>query len=556
MIVTRRYFKDKPYQGYDPRAALDPEMFFRDSYQKARASATGVGKLVFEFIPMSVIRSLALTIDPLAKFRGVPVKITPVNRTRYREVTSVLESRHWKLKRYRQTWSSTTWNNYLGLPGGGFFCYTPPLFLPEYSGVIVYSEGDFSIKKQPANMSIVKDTTSRSRPPDSGFGEFESFRYSIHSPPQKKHFINSSRGTLAMECNNQISWSDDYYFSEDTGPGGVLSAASINSLRTNGLTELSTVMQRDVLQMLSRVVPESRRYTAFRNVVELKDLPRSILATKRTLEHFNKQVSILSPSDRRNLQKYLHTSSKVVPSEYVNFHFGWKQLYKDITDLLEAPERVTREINRLIRRSGQPTTFRTKRKIPGSTTGSPSFEDYTSYFSQAITMETVHSREHELRLVVNATFDFPKVGVPQFQKDLYLQKLGIRPMFTDLYNLTPWSWLYDWFTGLGNYVEAIDIINTDRSLFNWGLLTGITHGKVTTTRRWYDIDRRGGETNHVGFSVDTNRPGTHESVCHYILQMRKNITTAYDVKTILEPSSLSLYQQSILGAILASRRRP
>jgi hypothetical protein len=230
-------------------------------------------------------------------------------------------------------------------------------------------------------------------------------------------------------------------------------------------------------------------------------------------------------------------------------------MYSDIMDLLTKPERAAREVNRLLRRSGQPTTFRTIRKIPGKTDGSPAFSDYTGYSAESITMETVHSRKHELRLVVNATFDFPKADIPLFKKQLFLDKIGVNPTFTDFYNLTPWSWLVDWFTGLGNYVEAIDVINTDRSLFNWGLLTGITHGEITTTRRWKDRDIRSGEVDHIPFNYQTLRNGTHESKCHYILQIRKNITTAYDVKTILEPSSLSLYQQSILGAILLGRRR-
>jgi hypothetical protein len=124
-----------------------------------------------------------------------------------------------------------------------------------------------------------------------------------------------------------------------------------------------------------------------------------------------------------------------------------------------------------------------------------------------------------------------------------------------LYNLVPWSWLVDWFTGLGNYVEVIDIINTDKSLINWGVFTGITKGEITTTRSWRSDDYWERRINSVTSQSWTQRYKSHTSKLNYILQIRRNVTSAYDVKTILEPSSLSLYQQSILAAILASRRK-
>jgi hypothetical protein len=551
MFIVEKNRKFHTNLGDDPRAHLDPDKLYQEQYAHARATATGVGKLVFEFIPFSVIRSFALAIDPLKKFRALPIKITSVNRTRVREVQSVLDTRKYRRYRNRRNYLSFIWSTRGGPPG--MFCYSPPE-LQATSGVTLQQAID--LPKQTASVTTTKDTTSRTRPPGSELGEFEHFAYKITSPTLNVSMYQSRHNEISMSCNNQVDWTDDFYYTDNTGPAAVMSKAALDGLRTSEITELETLMQQRVLGMLSRTVPMSRRYSAFRNVAELKDLPRSILSLKRALENFNNSFHILPLGEQATIRKYLNSGSKGIPGEYVSYHFGWKQIYKDVMDLLEKPVRAAREVNRLMRRSGQPTTFRSFSKFAGKTTDTPAFNYDAPTFEQfAIQTRTEHRRQHELRCVVNATFDFPKVNVPTYKKDLLLHKLGVNPMPTDLYNLIPWSWLVDWFTGLGNYVEAIDTINTDKSLINWGLLTGITKGEITTTRSFRVDDYWYRRINGTTAESWTQRYKSHQSILNYTLQIRRNVTSAYGVKTILEPSSLSLYQQSILAAILASRRK-
>jgi hypothetical protein len=550
MIVIEKFRRD-PTFGPDPEVSLDPHKLYEEQRIKAKANQAGVGRLVFELIPFSFIRSFALAIDPMKKFRAAPVKITPVNRTRKREVQSVLDERKYKLIRDRIAWQSFIWST-MGGPSG-LFCYSPPVRNPS-SGTSVIETATFT--KQPASITTTKDTTSRTRPYGSDFGEFEHFDYTIESPVLNWSWYEKIHVSNTMDCNSELTEYNDYYRTQNSGPAGFMSKSSLDALQTSEKAELETIMQQKALGLISRTVPMSRRYSAFRNVAELKDLPKSILSLKRTIENFNRQIGILSPKDHANLRKYLNQrGSRDIPGEYVSYHFGWRQIYNDVMDLLAKPIRATNEVNRLMRRSGQPTTFRTISKFAGKTTNTPAFEYYfrieTGYGG---TYATEHRRRHELRCVVNATFDFPKLNVPKFKQQLFLHKLGVNPMPTDLYNLVPWSWLLDWFTGLGNYVEAIDIINTDRSLINWGLLTGITKGEITTLRSFKTSSFDDRQVNGVRLKTTAKQPYNHTSKLLYTYQLRKNVTSAYDVKTILEPSSLSLYQQSILSAILMSRR--
>lgn len=159
-----------------------------------------------------------------------------------------------------------------------------------------------------------------------------------------------------------------------------------------------------------------------------------------------------------------------------------------------------------------------------------------------------------MRLVVNATFDFPPINSPSFRFNDYLDRLGVRPRVTDVYNLVPWTWLVDWFTGLGNYVELIDNINHDPSLINWGMITCHTEGKlITDWRSKSDISHSFSVFNQGSQNVTEVRDNPHTSVLNYECQTRSDVAGILDVKLTSVPSSLTAYQKSILGALLAQR---
>jgi hypothetical protein len=291
-------------------------------------------------------------------------------------------------------------------------------------------------------------------------------------------------------------------------------------------------------------------------LVELRDLPRSITQLRATLANASRTFDALKTSkDLSKILSYSKTSLKDIPKEYVGYHFGWRQLYKAVHDLLTEPAKIAGRVNYLQKRSGLPTTHKLRRKFSSQPTVSPPAFFYDSLAPEEYSASQVDAskRETELRMVINLTFDFPKIEIPKFQNKLYLQKLGVYPSFTDLYNLTPWTWLLDWFTGLGNYVSAIDIINTDPSLINWGFITCVSKGETSSIRssksdRFYSDRSNGVLTEYT--NVVSN---VHTSKLFYTYQLRKAIGATYGVKTLAEPTSLTLYQQSILGAILAAR---
>jgi hypothetical protein len=345
-----------------------------------------------------------------------------------------------------------------------------------------------------------------------------------------------------------------------TPSGATFSSANIDALRVSSLAEINGIMSNRIDNLLARTLPSSRRLTIFRSVAELKDLPRSVVSLQQAVRLFSQSIRHLPKDVVRII--YSATASKQVPAQYLSYWFGWRLLYNDAVNMLFRPKLIAKEVNYLLQRRGKPTTFRTITKELGSVTTTPGW-DYGSPNTLLALNETLpasnatvtsHTREHELRLVLNATFDFPHVGVPALKNQLFLEKIGLSPSASDLYNLIPWTWLLDWFTGLGNYIDLVDTINRADDLYNWGFLTGITHGKIETVRTSYTDSTHTNDFQGVQTTVVTRNNFRHSSVLEYHTQVRKDIVNAYDVKSTTDPSSLTVFQQSIIGAIIASYR--
>jgi hypothetical protein len=314
-------------------------------------------------------------------------------------------------------------------------------------------------------------------------------------------------------------------------------------------------MQKKALGMLPKVLPERRHSNLYRSVIELKDLPRGISTLRKTVSDLRASIAHLDRS-LIGILTDVKTNSKNIPNEWLSFHFGWKQIWRDITELLVAPSRITRDINRIIERNGKPTTHRLRQRYALDSVTTPSFTYSAFEGEQDIASSSIRTREIELRMMVNATFDFPPLAVPELVSDLWKRKLGLRPTFTDIYNLVPWTWLVDWFTGLGQYIEAIDSINTDRSTFNYGFLTGILTGKLTTVRT--SRTRSTKSITYIpnpGVLTESFLNSVHSSVLESKLVIRKDISNAYGAKALLVGNTLTPYQTSILGALLVGRTK-
>jgi hypothetical protein len=527
-------------EGYDPRN------FYEYRTSQLIASASGVERFVYRLMPFAYIKSVVFAIDPFSKFRTSAGIVTPANRKRVRATDSILNIRRVKHVIYNTSRSSVS--NYRNIPGN----VGPVADNPPY-----HAESEFEQPRQEVLPDYTLDTTKRTRLVNSDIGELELLKSSINSPGRTVRHSSTSRSTFTLnsppndfQTITEGTDSESYAY---LGNAGRLAKSVFDNRIASEKVALSQLMNDNILKMVTGTMPVNRDYTLFRNAVELRDFRRSILQLQETMRNLGVLERALKvPSKRISKIRAFKTSLRDIPKEYVGYHFGWAQTYRDMTSLMLAPDKITKRINFLMSRNGKDTTYRTKRTFASADTGVSGF-DYDNLSGEYdLSIESKIERETELRLVINANFRFPDVDLPNFKTHLFREKLGIYPSVTDMYNLVPWTWLLDWFTGVGNYVEIIDNINHDNTLINWGMLTGVVKGKLTTDFKSKSDNWSRVYVNNVQVSEDRNVvQNAHTSTCEYTFQLRKDVSNLPNVHVTSDISSLTNYQASILGGILS-----
>lgn len=545
-------------QRFDSRGlpeGYDPHKLYEYRQETLVKNSAGLESFLYRYIPLSVVKSLAFAIDPTYAFKVAPMPITSANRTKYRQTASATNYRRSVRRFKRFTYGQIP--NYQNVQ----ICWSP--YAPETH----LSIPDQVVSKpgQPPLPAYLKDTTSRTRLVGSTQGTLELFKGDLISPSRHVYRSTTDKaffapGSPSPQClavggtdNNRNggfeSWSETF-----EPYGAVLSLYSYNALRTGEIAFAKALCQKHAISMLKDWSPEKRSFSFFRSLVELRDVPRSISSLRKSMDDLRKfYYSLPSNSTLRKKIFDLNAVARDIPGEYLSFHFGWKQLYKDIMDLLDQPNRLSKKFNFLAKRNGKPTTFRVARNFPSESVGVSGFDYEVSPYEYSTSTASRIERESEVRLVINALFDFPTINTPEFNTKQFRVMTGIQPRFTDIYNLIPWTWLLDWFTGMGNYVELIDQINHDHSLVNWGMISCRTNGKLIT-----DFKSKSNMVTNIqapsGNSTSTQVvENQHQSVFDFSCQTRNNVATILDVKLTSVPSTLTAYQKSIIGALLLQR---
>lgn len=537
----------------------DPQKLFEYRYDTAVNSATGLQSFLYKLMPLSLVKSVAFAIDPTYRFKVSPYTVTPVNRTRVRGVSSVLNAQRYTRKRYKYSYSQSP--NYKLIS----ICWSP---VPDIVfGPSVEELSNLQIGFQAVLPDRMKDTTKRTRLIGSDRGNLELFKGYPSSPPREARSGDAGTtttftpGSVSDSCKaagggpNRIRYSYEYIVTRHTR-GGILSLSNYNLLRDGEIALAKSLCQKHAISMLKSVDPFARDYSLFRNLVELRDVPRSVLQLQKTATDLRKVFLSLKTSPKlRKVVFNLKGLSKDVPNEYLSYHFGWKQLYRDLNDLLALPEKASKKVNFLMRRSGKPTTLRSKREFPSGSASSFGF-DYATMVTEggALTGHRIE-RSHELRLVVSSIWDFPPVNSVEFKKHVYAERTGISPRITDVYNLVPWTWLFDWFTGLGNYIDLIDTINRDPKLINWGMISCVTKGRLITDFSSNSTMTTTSIVDGITTAVPKITNNRHTSFYDFECQTRNDVASILDVQLTSVPSTLTTYQMSILGALLAQRAK-
>lgn len=521
--------------------------------QRARddaAKAKGLERFLFELFGTDLIGSIACAFDPWVRFRFPRYKITPVQRTRgFRCIAAAT----------RQLWSSYDDLTIRTSSYNGDF----------YESTTGHSGGMSARTSQQEVWGFVKDTTRKTRSLESDLGEFELFKPAFKSSGFSYGRDDFSYVFTTMPGNkSQTYWKNRHYSIGREGPTFYISKYAISSSACN--TRAKAAMAKHSLGLVSKSLPTSRRFNLAYQIGELKDLPQTLrgtLAAWRDIESllgaqlFSKLLrnpGAWTPEYRQILlarrnQLGLEKLDSSASNAYLCYKFGWESMVSSINQLMSKPERVANDVNRLIQRNGLATSFRSSKRWVEKWDSPPNASFDLDGGETLISGPSASGfLECELKCMVNATYSFPELDLPTLRKQIWNHKMGVIPLPSDIFDLVPWTWLVDWFTGLGDYIHVMNELFEDRSLINYGFVTYIEKAtsNITVNLRYQSTGSRVIDSQRESWTTRQFVSPTAEYSHKYIL--RKSLDQVADIKT---PSSgnLSTTQKTILSALFGAK---
>lgn len=515
---------------------MDPLKFYEYKANLAYAKSRGVEWLIYRLFGPANVISVVFAIDPFAKTALSKIRISPKNRKRNVVRKSVLDD-------IIRSFHSNTKTQHLYRPTGKVDYYEE-----DSSGQTTLSVGSMS------SAAYVFDTSKSTRGLGSDFGECEMHFIDLFASPWALDH-NYDNLSTSESVDVKLHSSTTYSFNRFVA----LSDYAASVLRNANLSLARSELASSKVNLLQQAMPAARRFGLGRAIAELKDVPRSILTLRESLYSLRQTYNSMGSSSLRDKVFSLRDNASQIPSEYLSFHFGWQQLYGDIMKSLKSPERINKDINRLIERNGKLSNFSSSFKYSKGrdedlgwlfTIGSSSYLESLRKSSRVVD-------EFNMHCTLQAKFDFPPSMEILFREDLFSRKLGILPTPSDLYKLVPWSWLFDWYSGLGNYLQLIEEVAKDESLVNFAFVSCKMNTKVDVAVNAVVLSSESWTSNN-GSTVShefTRNPVTYNAVCHCKTYVRQDASSAAPLRFASTGVNLTSFQQSIIGALLMQKSK-
>jgi hypothetical protein len=488
------------------------------------AKRAKVTRLLSELFGPDNVRGLRVAFDPFSDYVLTKTPVAKANRLRKNRIqavnrSTVSDSQQRVIQNQRD----------LSTPGDSYDMLPPVTTNSSVKGT------PLARTAQPVINYFSNDATERTRPFGVEQGEFEKFRPRIYSTSRSHSW--KTWETLVSLVNaggySEIFSDERWRQSRCIGPSGRITQATVDAYLNEERTSASLKLAEHGYALAADARPTRRSFNLLREIAELKDLPRLL----RTIVKSTADLV----SDR----------GVDISDAFLSKEFGWDPTADAVLDLVNLPTKIAKRVNYLLSRRNKETTFRSRRHGVEATTGTGGFV-YDPLDSETNTsIGTSGVRFYELRCVTNCVVKFPEMEIPMLRDELRQELWGLRYRPADLYNLVPWTWLVDWFTGIGDYIDAIGAVDDDQSLINWGLITYSSETTVSTTYSGKLSHARSRRVNSGPIEDMSYQTGfAHTSVLKLSYQKRTDLADTTEVKHSWAPTDLTAFQAAILGALL------
>jgi len=202
----------------------------------------------------------------------------------------------------------------------------------------------------------------------------------------------------------------------------------------------------------------------------------------------------------------LESSANSVSGNYLAYQFGAKPFIRDIKSITGTILNMDRELARLENQSGDLL----HRKYSFEDTSSEQFVSASTVNAWPGAPSNVHpgtGLRTEYLLTKEKTwftgafsFWFPHVRQGLDELKTYLDVLGAGVNVDTLYNLTPYSWLADWFGNFGDVLFNLSYLQTNSQVVNYGYL--MRQSTVTRRFEWQGGTTAAGRFSSQDFTVE------------------------------------------------------
>jgi len=417
-------------------------------------------------------------------------------------------------------------------------------------------------------------------------GEFELWKFEFHTDEASAQIYTNDTFTYQKSAfagpHGEELWARSHVtqvYNEGFrgSPSASISKADVDSLAISERAKATSIMTKNCDRMVAQCLPNRRYYNTIYQIAELRDVISTLKGTLELWILLERELGkgvflrlLTQPSfwtDDLRLKvvpfaRLLHLDirpDQILSAAYLNFKFGWQSMVEAFTKLASAPERVTKDINRLIDANGQNVTLRSKFKFSEPMTSLPTitFDKVLHTSIEAgVPPSFVGTRDVEVRCSVNSGLNLPKVDLPSLRKNLFNEKMGAVPTPGDVYDILPWTWLIDWVFGASDYLHLMDAVNGQRNMVNYGLITYESHMRVDGRwRNWWPNFHRVNMIPPNGIPaqsvrIDQNRSNSFHA--KYVL--RKNVMAFAGLSDYSGVGSTP-YQRSILAALFSQFSR-
>lgn len=342
-------------------------------------------------------------------------------------------------------------------------------------------------------------------------------------------------------------------------PNGVLDEFSFaNNSNTNLLKKVDNVNIPSLAglgeQAWKRTKPKLQKANAAVFGAELRDMPRMLKSTSKRFHNIWKGMGgyYTSVSESAKGAGRLMQPKKVA-DDFLNQQFGWVPFIQDllkfntvVTDYHQIIAKLVNRNDRWVRRRVPLRGESIARVVASGTANHCSpVTFHSSYFTTTPTWSVSEVKTFTTSAVGKFRFYRPEFDI-NAQDELsqwnsamqFITVSGLRPTPSNVYKAVPWTWLIDWFSNVGDYVEHLNDIWVDSVVSQYCFAMQHVHTERTFVQELPFVAG--------GRSLEFRR----------VIDSKQRITANSPYGFSLSWDSLSPTQLAILAALGIVRRSP